>query len=119
MVPREQAVPFLREAAARFQADLLFIFRPDCQTFQRWRLFAKDDVRATCTVEAVLLDVRTGIVPFSYIATNEFVARKTRDDANFQETIVRAELQAVTAGLEDIARHTVDFLATVPRTEGS
>jgi hypothetical protein len=117
MVLRDRAVPYLREAAARFQADLLFIFRPDCQTFRRSRFLAADEVRAACTVEAVLLDIRTGIVPFSYVATKEFVARKTGDDASFQETIVQAELQAITDGLEVIANRVVAFLNGVPVTE--
>jgi hypothetical protein len=117
MVPKERAVPYLREAAARFQADLLFIFRPDCQTFRRSRFLAADEVRAACTVESILLDIRTGIVPFSQVATREYVARKTGDDANFQETIVRAELQAITEGLEDVANSLVAFLRSVPLTE--
>jgi len=116
MVPRERSMPYLREAATRFQAGLLFVFRPDCETFQRARFLAADEVRATCTVEAVLLDVRTGIVPFSQLATQEYVARKTGDDANFQETIVRAELQAITDGLEEVAKAAIAFLSTVPVT---
>ena len=55
---------FLREAAARYQADLLLLFRSSCRTFERYRLFEQDQARAFCAVESVMLDVRTGLVPF-------------------------------------------------------
>ena len=35
LVPKNRTVPYLREAAARYQADLLFVYRSYCQSFER------------------------------------------------------------------------------------
>jgi hypothetical protein len=43
LVPRNLSVAKLREAAARFQADLLFIYRPPCQQFQRNGFLGADE----------------------------------------------------------------------------
>jgi hypothetical protein len=62
LIPERRTVPYLREAAARFQADLLLIYGTTLRTFQRDRLIGSDGVHAEAVVESVLLDVRTGIV---------------------------------------------------------
>lgn len=47
LVPRNLSVAKLREAAARFQADLFFIYRTPCQQFQRNRFLAPTRPRRT------------------------------------------------------------------------
>src|SRR3970040_174781 len=42
LVPDQRSVPYLREAAARYQADLLLVFRSSCRSFERSRLFQGD-----------------------------------------------------------------------------
>ncbi len=103
LVPEKRTVPFLREAAARYQADLLLAYRTNCQTFQKYRFIDPDETKAYCSVEAVLLDVRSGIVPFTVISSNEFSAKKTAADTNFNETIKKAELTAVGESLKEVA----------------
>jgi len=111
LVPAEKSVPRLREAAARYQADLLLAYRTDCHSFERYRLFAADLGRAYCKVEAVLLDTRTGLVPFTSVANHTFEAIPSESDLNFRETMMRAELEAIAAGLGEVSRDIVDFLA--------
>jgi hypothetical protein len=57
LIPERRTVPYLREAAARFQADLLLIYSTRIQTFRRDRLIGADEVHAEAIVESVLLDV--------------------------------------------------------------
>ena len=110
LVPARRTVGYLREAAARYQADLLFVFRTDCQTFERYRIFAADEVKATCTVESVIIDTRTGIVPFTANASRSFTTRKSRDDTNFGETVRRAELESLAQSLTEIGDRTARYL---------
>jgi len=117
LVPRERAVPYLREAAARFQADLLLVFRPQCNVFERARFIGATQFRSTCTVEAVLLDTRSGIVPFSGVASADQVAEKQKTDFGERDTMVKAEVRATRAALAEVTRRIVAFLAEVPETQ--
>jgi hypothetical protein len=49
------------------QADLLLVFRVSSDTYTQYRAFAKDKVKAYSTCEMVLLDIRTGLVPFTRV----------------------------------------------------
>lgn len=109
LVPQNRTVPHLREAAARYQADLLLVYRSYCQSFDRYRLFAADKSRAYCGVEAVLLDTRTGLVPFTTVATRSYDVVENRTDTNFRETMLRAQLDATAAAMGDISTEIVQF----------
>ena len=110
LVPEKRTVAYLREAAARYQADLLLVFRSSCQSFQRYRLFRAEQSRSYCIVEAVLLDVRTGLVPFVTSSTQNFEATERDDDFNLQETILRAQLDALASALGDVSEAAVQFI---------
>ncbi len=111
LVPEHRTVPRLREAAARYQADLLLVYRSYCQSFDRYRFFAADESRAYCGVEAVLLDTRTGLVPFTSVATRSYDVVETAADTNFRETRLRAQLDATAAAMGDVSTEVVRFLA--------
>jgi hypothetical protein len=114
MVPEKQTIPYLREAAARYQADLLLVYRSSSRVYDKYKFFGPEQAKAKCVVEAILLDVRTGIVPFSSVSSQEYVAKKSREDYSFSETIARAELKATASGLEKVAEEMGKFLAEVP-----
>ena len=111
LVPRNRTVPYLREAAARYQADLLLVYRSYCQSFEKYRFFAADKSRAYCGVEAVLLDTRTGLVPFTAVATRSYDVVENKTDTNFRETRLRAQFDATAAALGDVSTEIVGFLA--------
>lgn len=110
LVPEQRTVGHLREAAARYQADLLLVFRSSCQSFQRYRLFQADQTRSYCSVEAVLLDVRTGLVPFVASSTQNLEAIESEDDLNLRETILRARLRALANALGEVSGAVVQFV---------
>jgi len=93
-VPEKRTVPYLREAAARIQADLLFVYTARIQIFQRDRFLKTDQVRAQSVAESVLLDVRTGIVVHTGRASESIAMQKSPGDLNFSETVARAEAEA-------------------------
>ncbi|MDR3675121.1 MAG: hypothetical protein P4N24_06500, partial [Acidobacteriota bacterium] len=110
LVPERRTVPYLREAAARFQADLLLVYTAQVQTFQKNRLVGTDEVRARCVVESVLLDVRTGIVIYAASGTEGVYAKRTPGDINFGETIAKAETDSTGKALLKVAADVVAFL---------
>ena len=111
LIPDQKSVPRLREAAARYQADLLIVYRTFCRSFERYRLFAADRSRAFCGVEAVLLDTRTGLVPLTSVVLKSYEAKENDTDLNFRETMLKAQLQATTDALADVSSEVVNFLA--------
>jgi len=113
LIPEKRTVPYLRAAAARYQADLMLAYRSQCRSFNKYRFLSPDKTRAYCSVEAVLVDVRTGIVPFTAISMKEVSDIKKSEELSLQETIEKARLKAIGNALQDIADRLVTFLATV------
>jgi hypothetical protein len=108
-VPPQQSIPHLRHAAARFQADLILVYRTYSRTYEREKLFAAGETRAYCTLEALLIDTRTGVIPFSTIVTEDFSARRSKQDVDFNETIAKAEQQAIARAQLAMAAQVVQF----------
>lgn len=110
LIPEQRTAPYLREAAARYQADLLLVMQPSCRSFERYRVLRSEQSRAWCVVEAVLLDLRTGLVPFVATATQNFDAEQSPDDFGFRETILRAQIDALDEALAEISGAVTVFL---------
>ncbi len=100
----------LRESAVRLQADLLLIFSIKSDIYYKYKAFKRDQAKAFATIEIVLLDIRTGVVPYSNIVTKEELIQKENTDSNIQETQKRAENEAVLAALSESGEKLVDFL---------
>ena len=114
LVPREPTMPQLREAAARFQSDLLLVYRVKKGSYEKYRYVKPDQAKAYCGVEALLLDVRTGVVPFTAKASEEFQVQETADDFSFVETVNKAEGEALGKALVLVANELSAFLESVP-----
>jgi hypothetical protein len=112
LIPERRTVPYLREAAARFQADLMLVYGTRVRTFQRDRLIGTDEVHAEAVVESVLLDVRSGIVIHAAQATESISAKKTPGDLNFSQTVVKAQTEATGKALLKLADTVVAFAGT-------
>ena len=115
VTPPHMTIPHLRQAAARFQADLLLIYQTSSQSYSRQKVFTRDKTKAYCTVEAVLLDTRTGTIPWSTVATRDFVAERTSAEVAFAETVAKAESAAIGKAWLEVADEAVAFLNELPR----
>jgi len=118
MTPSRVSIPVLREAALRMQADLLLVFRIGSDTYSQYRTFAKDKVKAYSTCELVLLDVRTGLVPFTRVASRERLELKQPNDLDLSETMRRAEQTSAAEALKAAGEDLVGFVKSVPRKGG-
>ena len=70
-------------------------------------------MRAYSTVEAILLDVRTGIVPFSTLISEEHTLRESSDDFGNSETRRKAHEEAFRMALSNAVKELKVFLETV------
>ncbi len=118
MIPQQISIPVLREAAVRLQADLLLVFRIGSDTYSQYRTFAKDKVKAYSTCEVVILDVRTGLVPFTRVISREREESKQPSDLDVSETRRRAEQASALDALRAAADELVNFLKKVPKKSG-
>lgn len=115
MTPTRVSIPVLREAAVRMQADLLLVFRVGSDTYSQYRAFAKDKVKAYSTCELVLLDVRTGLVPFTRVMSRDQLELKQPSDLDLSETMRRAEQISAAETLRLAADDLVQFVKLVPK----
>lgn len=114
LTPPQMTIPYMREAAARLQADTLMVYRTATQIYGRSRIFAADETRAYCTVEGILLDTRSGIVTSTAVVTEQFSARRRSKDLTFREMMQRAEQEAVSRALLKVATELVAYLDSAP-----
>ena len=115
MTPSRVSIPILREAAVRMQADLLLVFRVGSDTYSQYRTFSKDKVKAYSTCELVLLDIRTGLVPFARVISREHLETKQPADLDLSETMRRAERTSAVEALKAAADDLVTFVKSVPK----
>jgi hypothetical protein len=115
MTPHQMTIPLLREAAVRVQADLLLVYRIHSDVYSRSRAFAKDKVKAYSTCELVLLDIATGIAPFTKVVTRDRLAAQTPDDFDLSETRRRAEQEATSEALHVAAEDLAGYVKTIKR----
>ncbi|MEL7238518.1 MAG: hypothetical protein AAGK78_06625 [Planctomycetota bacterium] len=94
LMPSTADIANLRLAALRMRCDMLLVYTSRTGQYEDRKLLGTDRVRAYATVEALLIDVRTGTVPATTIITDSAEAEKTRDDKNLRDASVRAQLDA-------------------------
>lgn len=116
VVGEHYTIASLREAAARLQAHVLLVYRPSCKFYQRDPFIGAPQYRAVCTSEAVALDTRSGLLPFSTVVTREYVTQKQRGDFDESATWRRAQLQAVVFAVLEVGTRLGTFLGGVPQS---
>jgi hypothetical protein len=114
LLPPQMTIPRLRQSAARCQADLLLIYRTDTRSYDRDKFFGPGETRAYCTVEAILLDTRSGLIPYSTTTTETFSAKKTSNDIDFTETIAKASQQATSKAWLEMADAVRGYMDSAP-----
>ena len=114
LIPDKATIPSVRESAARFQADLLLAYNSRCQSYRKYRLLSADKSQSYCAIEAILLDIRSGIVAKSVVSTEDVAIVENQEDINLSETIRKSELQAVSVALGKVADEIITYLQKAP-----
>ena len=110
LLPREPSVGALREAAARYQADLVLVFSTETRPHSRTTFFFQERAEAYCVAECAVLDVRTGILPFTARSRANVPERKPEGGDTLDETIAQLELEAIEAAMQENAASLLGFL---------
>ena len=100
----------LRESAVRVQADMLLIFSLNSDIFQKYRAFKKDEAKAFATCEVVLMDIRTGVIPHTYVVTKSTQTTKNEGDYTEEEMQNRVLRAASLQALLEAGEKTAAFL---------
>jgi len=110
MITSKPTITTLRETAVRLQSDLLLVFSITSDIYYKYRFLNKDEAKAYATTEFMLLDTRTGLVPYAQIVTKDFLTKKTDEDINLEELRKRAEKTAIIQSLLDSGDRLKEFL---------
>ncbi len=100
----------IREAAVRTQSDMVVIYTIHSDIYSQYNLFSKTNIKAFATTQLILLDVRTGLVPFTTIVTKDFLDKKNGSDLNETEAAARIKNQAVLFTIDEIGQQVTNFL---------
>jgi hypothetical protein len=100
----------LRETSVRLLSDLLIVYSSNSDIYHKYKAFKKDEAKAFATTEVLIMDIRTGLIPFSTTITKDFLT-KTLPDETIEETRKRAEKEAVILTLVETGIRIDAFLA--------
>lgn len=100
----------IREAAVRTQSDIVVIYSITGDIYSQYKLFSKTDIKAFATTQLIILDVRTGLIPFTTIVTKDFKDKRNASDLNDNEALNRIKSQAVILTIDEIGKQITGFL---------
>lgn len=100
----------IREAAVRTQSDIVVIYSINSDLYSKYKLFSKSDIKAFATTQLIILDVRTGLIPFSTICTKEYQSKRQENELNDNEASNRIKNDAVLLTIQEIGERINDFL---------
>ena len=100
----------IREAAVRMQADVVVIYAVTSDIYTKYRAFSKPDIKAFATTQLIMLDVKTGLIPFSTIVTKDLLSQKKKEELDNSEAGSRIQNEAVLLTINDIGQKITEFL---------
>jgi len=100
----------IREAAVRTQSDMVAIYTIDSDLYAKYKLFARSDIKAFATTQLIMLDVRTGLIPFSTVVTKEYQSNRQESELNDEEAASRIKHEAVILTIQEIGEQITQFL---------
>jgi hypothetical protein len=112
LISRSPSFTNIREAAVRMQADVVVIYSIASDLYSRYKAFSKPDIKAYATTQLIIMDVRTGLIPFSTISTKDALSQKKKEELDNSEAASRIQNEAVLSTITDIGQKISDLLNT-------
>lgn len=112
LISRSPSFTNIREAAVRMQADVVVIYSIASDLYSKYKAFSKTDIKAYATTQLIIMDVRTGLIPFSTISTKDALSQKKKEELDNSEAASRIQNEAVLSTITDIGQRLTDFLST-------
>ena len=110
LISKSPSFKTIREAAVRMQADVVVIYTINSDLYSKYKFFSKPDIKAFATTQLIMLDVRTGLIPFSSIVTKDALSQKTKEELDNTEAANRIQNEAVLLTINDIGQKITAFL---------
>lgn len=110
LVSKTPSFTQLREAAVRMQADVVVVYSINSDIYANYKLFGKNDIKAFATTQLIVMDVRTGLVPFSTVVTKDALSQKKKEEVSEAEARSRVQSEAVLLTINDIGNGLTAFL---------
>ncbi len=110
LISKSPSFTTIREAAVRMQADVVVIYTINSDLYSKYKFFSKPDIKAFATTQLIMLDVRTGLIPFSCIVTKDALSQKTKEELDNAEASNRIQNEAVLLTINDIGQKITAFL---------
>jgi hypothetical protein len=99
----------IREASVRLQADIVIAYSITTDIYSKYKLFTKPDIKVFATTQLIILDVRTGLVPFSTVTTKDVLSKRLQDELDNAEASNRIQKEAVLLTINEIGEKLKDF----------
>lgn len=103
----------LRHSAVLLQADMLLIVMPSSYGNWKFRWFDNNKAKATTSLEVLLMDIRTGVIPYTSIITETIEVTKINKDEDNNELVTRAKISSEKNALIQVANQVQAFLNTM------
>ena len=100
----------IRESAVRTQADIVAIYSINSEIYTKSKAFARADIKAFATTQFILLDVKTGLIPFSATITKDYQSRRNETELDDAEARNRIKNETILLTLNEIGMQLIDFL---------
>lgn len=110
LLSRSPSFTSIREAAVRTQADIVVVYTINSDIYAKYKLFSKSDIKAFATTQLIILDVRTGLIPFSTIVTRDYLSQKRKEELDHAEAASRIQNEAVLLTINEIGQQIIAFL---------
>jgi hypothetical protein len=111
MLSSNPTITQLRETSVRLLSDLLLVYSTTSDIYYKFKAFKKDETKAFATTEVFLMDIRTGLVPFSTVVTKDYYTKVLKDESE-DEVRKRAEREAVILTLTEASKQIDIFIRT-------
>ncbi len=110
LISQNPTLTNIREAAVRMQADIVVVYSIMGGIYSSYKLFSKPEIKAFATTQLIILDTRTGLIPFSTISTKDFLSQKKKEELDQLEARNRIQNTAVLLTIEEIGEKINQFL---------
>lgn len=110
LIPDNLTVGVIREAGARYQADWILLFRTETKKYSKNNIWGADPSKSYCIAECAVLDVRTGIIPFTSTAEAVVTAEKTKEDYSEAEAFRRGEIESIEKAMTENVENLIRYL---------
>jgi hypothetical protein len=110
LISKTPSFTSIREAAVRMQADVVVVYAVTSDLYSKYKFFSKPDIKAFATTQLIVLDVRTGLIPFSTIVTRDMLSQKKKEELDNAEAAGRIQNEAVLLTINDIGQKITAFL---------